>query len=155
MDYDQILPPLFVGACPRRPRDIDQLKEDSGITAVLNLQTVGDFSYWGIDWSELELHYQRSGIEVRRVPVTDFDRDDLRRNLPKCVRTLDELLRGGHTAYVHCSAGINRSPSTVIAYLHWIEQFELDKAITHVMQRRPCDPYLEAIRAATEDWQER
>jgi hypothetical protein len=34
-------------------------------------------------------------IEVRRVPVRDFDEQDLRDKLPDCVRALAELLKAG------------------------------------------------------------
>lgn len=151
MDFNEILPNLFVGSCPIQVGDIDLLKKRLGITAVLNVQTEDDFAYWGIDRERLARHYQRVGIEVRRVPVRDFDPDHLRERLPECVRVLDELLRHGHTVYVHCSAGINRSPSTVIAYLYWVQGKNLDEAVDHVRSCRRCDPYMEAIRLASED----
>jgi len=155
MDLDQVLPRIFLGSCPRTPADIDRLRHEFEITAVLNVQTDWDFPYWEIDWDELEGHYQASSIEIRRAPVTDFDRDDLRKKLPTCVAVLDELLQADHTVFVHCSAGMNRSPSTVIAYLHWIEGWDLDEAVAHVTSCRDCDPYVEAIRLATGDREER
>jgi hypothetical protein len=151
MDVDQILPKLFVGSCPANEEDIDRLKEESGITAVLNLQTDDDFHGWNINWPNLESHYQRSGIEVCRVPVRDFSPESLRTLLPDCVEALGDLLRDGHSVYVHCNAGVNRSPSTVIAYLHWVEKWDLEKAMDHVMECRLCDPYMDVIRLATED----
>ena len=57
----------------------------------------------------------------------------------------------GHTVYVHCNAGINRSPSTVVAYLHWIEGMGLDEALDYVISQRPCDPYRDVIQGTTED----
>jgi protein-tyrosine phosphatase len=151
MDFDEILPNLFVGSCPRDEADIGYLKADLSITAVLNLQTEEDFSYCGVVWDEMEPAYRSGGIVVRRVPVMDFNPDELRRRLPACVEALDELLRAGHTTYVHCSAGVNRSPSTVVAYLHWVRGMGLDEAVDFVLERHPCDPYVEAIRGATED----
>lgn len=151
MDYDQILPQVYVGACPRTAEHVNSLKSHVGITAVLNLQTEDDFDDWGINWYDMEAHYRDACIEVRRTPVRDFDADALRRHLPQCVQALDVLLRDGHTVYVHCSAGINRSPSTVIAYLLWVEQWDWKQAIDHVTSHRHCDPYLEVIQAATED----
>jgi hypothetical protein len=150
MDFDEILPQLFVGSCPRDQADLDCLKTDCGITAVLNLQTDRDFVYWGIRWERMEAAYRALGVELRRVPVLDFDRDELRRQLPACVEALDELLRAGHTVYVHCSVGMNRSPSTVIAYLHWVRGMGLYEAVDFVMERHPCEPYVDAIRLATE-----
>jgi protein-tyrosine phosphatase len=64
---------------------------------------------------------------------------------------LDGLLRAGHTVYVHCNAGMNRSPSTVVAYLHWVRGIGLDEAVEYVTSRHLSDPYVEAIRLATED----
>lgn len=151
MSFDEILPNLFVGSCPLQSEDIDLLKQELGVTAVLNVQTEEDFDYWRIDWERLARHYREAGIEVRRVPVRDFDPDHLRDRLPECVRVLDELLRDGHKVYVHCSAGINRSPTTVIAYLHWMQGKDLDEAVDHVRSCRHCDPYADAIRLASKD----
>lgn len=66
MDYSQILPRLFVGPCPKDRDDIDRLNNETGVTAVVNLQTDGDFSYWGIDWPVLEALYRETEVEVRR-----------------------------------------------------------------------------------------
>jgi protein-tyrosine phosphatase len=151
MNFDQIVPRVFVGSCPANPADVQALKSNLGVTAVLNLQTDGDMAWWGIDSAELEAVYRAAGIELRRMPVEDFNPEELRRRLPACVEALDELLQADHTVYVHCSAGINRSPSTVVAYLHWIRGMSFDEAVRCVVGRRSCDPYAEAIRLATED----
>ena len=150
MDYTEITPCIVVGDTPCDGEDVRVLK-DLGVTAVLNLQTDADFSYCGVEWKALTQGYEASGIELRRVPVIDFNRDDLRRNLPKCVATLDELLQAEHKVLVHCNSGVNRAPSVVITYLHWIEGVPLDEAVERVTTIRRCDPYLDAIRGATEE----
>lgn len=148
MDHSQVLPNLFVGSCPRSREDIDRLKREAGISAVVNVQTDGDLAYWEIDWPQLKAHYRDTAVEVRRVPVQDFNPDALRENLPRCVEVVDDLLKNGHTVYVHCTVGVNRSPSVVIAYLHWIEGRTLDDAVDHVIRCRACRPYVEAIKLA-------
>ena len=153
MRVDGILPQIFVGSCPVSRADIDRLKADFGVTGLLNLQTEDDFRYMGIDWPDLETHYRETAIAVRRSPVRDFDPASLRENLPQCVTHLDALLRAGHTVYVHCNAGINRSPTTIIAYLHWVERQELGEAVWLVTSRHACEPYVMAIVQATEAWQ--
>lgn len=152
MHIDSILPQLLVGACPRSRADIDQLKADFGVTAILNLQTEEDLRYWGIDWPDLEAYYRDTGLAVRRTPVRDFDPAALRNNLPYCVRELRALVQAGHTVYVHCNAGVNRSPTTIIAYLHWVEQRELGESVWLVTSRHTCDPYVSAVIQATEAW---
>jgi hypothetical protein len=46
--------------------------------------------------------------------------------------------------------GINRSTTTVIAYLHRCQGWELADALGHVLRQRACDPLVQAIVAA--DW---
>jgi hypothetical protein len=151
MDSDRIRPNLLVGSCPQHAEDMDRLKREFGVTAVLSVQTDDDLDSWGIYWDKMQACYQQLGLEARRVPVRDLDPDDLRRMLPKCVGVLDELLREGHTVFLHCNAGANRSPTIAIAYLSWIKGWTLEEATDHVIQHHPCDPYIEAIQRADED----
>jgi protein-tyrosine phosphatase len=152
MHADNITPQILVGACPRSSADIDELKAAFRVTAVLNLQTEEDLRYWNIAWPDLEAHYRTTGITVRRTPVRDFDPASLRNNLPYCVHELRALVQAGHTVYVHCNAGINRSPTTIIAYLHWVEQRELGESVWLVTSRHTCDPYVSAVIQATDAW---
>jgi protein-tyrosine phosphatase len=146
-----VLPHLFVGSCPASADDINHLKTDYGVTAILNLQTDHDFDYWDLNWSRIEARCYELGIEVRRIPVRDFDGLDLRKKLSQCVETLDELLRGGYTVYTHCNVGSGRSPSVAIAYLVWRQGWNLDDAIDHVTQCRSCSPNIDAIVLAGGD----
>ena len=145
MNLSQILPRLFVGSCPTHADDINHLKTDYGITAILNLQTDHDLDYWDLDWNRLEARCRELAIEVRRVAVRDFDGLDLRAKLPQCVQALDELLRQGCTVYAHCNVGAGRSPSVAIAYLCWKQAWNLDEAVEHVSRCRSCSPNIEAI----------
>ena len=147
MGHNAILSNLFVGSCPRNGADIEGLKQ-LGVTAVLNLQTDDDMAHLDLNWAAIETCHQAFGVEVRRVPVRDYDHKDLCKKLPACVQALAELIQQGHTVYVHCTAGSGRSPSVVIAYLHWEGKWDLDKAESHVQQCRPCAPDMEAIRQA-------
>ena len=151
MDYTAILPKLYLGPCPKGVSDVDTLRRDSKITAVLNVQTDADMHYYNLDWPGIEAHYQSCEIDLRRVPIRDFDEFELRARLSECTAVLDELMRAGHNVYVHCSVGIFRSPSVVIAYLHWYCQWSLGEAESHVRRLRPCSPGVAAIRLATED----
>ena len=150
MDLSQILPNLLVGSYPKTADEIGQLKS-AGITGILNLQTKEDFDYHGVHWPNMRAIYFTHRIEIRRVPIRDFDDNDLRDKLPEAVRVLDELLDSGHTGYVHCNVGVNRSPSTVISYLHWSLGWSLDDAERHVRKCRSCSPVMEVVRLATRD----
>ena len=54
MDVSRILPNLSVGSYPGSPEDIDRLKRDFGVTAVLNAQTDDDMAIWDVNWYRLE-----------------------------------------------------------------------------------------------------
>ena len=43
----------------------------------------------------------------------DFDRADLKLKLPASVTALNDLVESGETVYVHCTAGVSRSPTVV------------------------------------------
>jgi protein-tyrosine phosphatase len=148
MNLDQVLDRVYVGTYPECTADLDRLGRELGITAVLTLQTDEDLDRLAVDGLRLAAHCRELGIELRRVPVRDFDPHDLQEKLPACVGALDQLLTAGHKVYVHCTAGAGRSPNVVIAYLHWVKGWDLEKAVNHVGNRRPCVPNPEAIRLA-------
>ena len=145
MHLSQVLPQLFVGSCPTNTDDINHLKADYGITAILNLQTDHDFDYCELDWGRIESRCNELGIAVQRIPVRAFDGEDLRRQLSQCVQALDTLLKNGQTVYTHCNSGMDRSPSVAIAYLVWRQSWNLNDAIEHVTRCRSCSPNIEAV----------
>jgi len=150
MNFNQILRNLWVGSCVQDEFDIDRLREEAGVSTVLNLQTAGDLEYWDIDFPALEEAYAAAGVEIRRVPIIDFNHDDLVQRLPEAARALSEMVAAGHTVYVHCNVGMNRSPTVVIAYLYAGEGWDVDDAMRHVLERRSCEPDVWAIHEA--DW---
>lgn len=79
MNYSQILEYLHVGSHPGNLSDIEMLKDDCGITAILSLQTDEDLEARGLDWSALEASYRSRDIMALRVPMRDFDYNDQRR----------------------------------------------------------------------------
>jgi protein-tyrosine phosphatase len=151
MEYAELLHRLFLGSRPELPADIDRLRQDSAITAVMNLQTDDDMRAVHLIWEPLEAHYRNLGIELCRMQVRDFDPGDLRAKLPDCVRALDRLLAANHCVYLHCTLGASRSPTVAIAYLCWCHGLDLEEAVTFVKTRWKCTPNVEAIRGAAWD----
>jgi len=145
MVISSVTPNLVVGPCPHDPDDYDQLVAGR-ITAILNLQSQDDFGERTL--ADVEGPAKSAGLVFRNVPVTDFDSLDLKRRLPECVRVLDELVRAGHRVYVHCTAGVTRSPTVIAAYLHWQLGWPLEKALDHLHDVRNCYPLGDLIRRA-------
>ncbi len=151
-DYDQVLAELLVGRCPAAAEDVEWLRAREAVTAALSLQTDEDLRELGLEWAEMAGWYAAAGIRCLRLPVRDGYPEELRLRLPACARSLDELLAAGHRVYLHCSAGVNRSPSVAIAWLVWRRGMSLKEAFALVKTRRRCaDPYWAAIEAALRD----
>ena len=144
INYSRILKNLFVGSCPILHEDIRKLKEED-VTAVLNLQTDSDLAYWDIDWKDLKKVYDKSQILAIRYPIRDFDMAHLRERLEGGVDLLDKMLND-HTVYLHCSAGINRSPTIAIAFIMRDMDMGMEDAVSHFSDRHYCEPYVEALK---------
>jgi len=150
VSFDRILPELYVGALPEGSDDVEALR-DCGVSAVLSLQSDVDLRVRKLTWESQESTYRRFGLEAQRAPMRDFDPENQRLTLPGAVRVLSRLLAAGHTVYLHCSAGVGRSPLVAMAYLYWCRRFGLKEAIEHVRERRPCTPNVELLEDSRRD----
>ena len=69
LTYAQILPRLYVGSHPRTVADIERIRREAGITAVLNIHTDLDMNAVMLDFPPLEAHYKTCRVVLRRVPM--------------------------------------------------------------------------------------
>ena len=152
-DYHRIRPNLIVGTQPTTPADIDRLRDVEGVTCVFNTQQDEDIVYWKVDFAAVEARIEAREMRLVRFPFVDFSADSLREGLPEAAAALDEACRRGETVYLHCTAGMGRSPGLAIAYMYWcLDGYEtLDAAYEGLTSIRPCGPKKESIRLATCD----
>ena len=143
MKVSPILPHLYLGPEPRLDEDFAALQALS-VSAILSVQDGEDRPDGGIEAERLAA--AERNMSFTNVPVRDFDRLQLVRRLPDCVAALAHLIVSGHTVYVHCSAGINRSPTVVVAYLCQQLGWTLDRSVAHVTTMRVCVPDADAIQ---------
>jgi len=144
ISYAAITDELWVGSYPQQPEDVLHLKS-IGVTAILNLQSDADFSYRGIQWDMFWKFYVSQGLTVVRVPIIDFDLGSLSKNLADGVAALEALVAGDHRVYLHCTAGLNRSPTVAIAWLMKHRGMSLREAHDHVEEQRSVQPYPEVL----------
>jgi protein-tyrosine phosphatase len=146
-DYNQIIDGrLWVGSVVR-PADARQLQR-MGITIVVSLQTDRDLKQHGISQEKLVRELEDVSIDIRWVPVEEFDREDLIRQLPTCVAAVEAALTPAWAKlYLHCSAGIIRSPTVAAAYLMKTYSMPAEKASDILMAKRDCRPDMEVLRA--------
>jgi len=154
MTYAQVTSRLYIGSHPEGIHDIEVLQRILAITAILNLQTNEDMATARLNWKPLESHYKTCAVRLCRMPIEE-EQAVLREKLLECVDMLVQLLAAGHTVYLHCTAGIGRSPTVAIGYLHYYLGWELDAAVRYVKQVRQCSPHVEALRRAISDREKR
>jgi protein-tyrosine phosphatase len=112
----EILPHIFVGNTSDA-QDLGRLTKN-GITHVLNCTPDLPFL--------LENKYK-----CMRIDVLDLPSQNIRKHFDQAIEFIDSALRSKGNILVHCSAGISRSPTLVLAYMmkknHWTLEEAFDK----------------------------
>lgn len=152
LDWGRVRDDLIVGACPMASEDIDTIRAGTAATAILSLQTDLCRGAFAIDYDAHVRRARALGLVPVNVPMWDFDPPDQRRQLPAAVTALARLISLGHRVYVHCTAGINRSPLTILAYLSFVELWSAEDALALIRAARPgAEPDWEAYHGAWAD----
>ena len=63
--------------------------------------------------------------------------DDFKTNIIQYFKECFSFIEGNDKIFIHCAAGMSRSPTIVIAYLMWKKHIFLDEAIKIVREKRP------------------
>jgi protein-tyrosine phosphatase len=145
LDCTEIIPGrLWVGAYVR-PEETASIAK-MGITTVVSLQTDDDLDLYRLSSVKQVQACAAAGIDFRRVPTPDFDKDALWANLPACVGEVQSALADPRACvYLHCTAGINRAPTTAAAYLILTENMSPEDAYDFLVERRRCSPYVDLL----------
>jgi len=152
LNWGDIRDNIVIGSCPLTPADLDGIHHYTGATALLSLQTDACREVFAIDYAEHQRHAQRRRLTLVNTPMRDFDPLAQRQGLPAAVRALARLFADGHKVYVHCTAGINRAPLTVLGYLTFVEGMATDDAMALIRHGRPeAEPYWEAYHGCRQD----
>jgi len=72
----------------------------------------------------------------KNIPARDVARQDLSQYFLECVQFMDEAIKNGGKVLVHCSQGISRSATIVIAYLIKIEGYTFEDALEFTKSKR-------------------
>ena len=78
-------------------------------------------------------HYESYEFKHKTIEVDD----DFRANIIQYFKECFSFIEGNDKIFIHCAAGMSRSPTIVIAYLMWKRQIFLDEAIKIVREKRP------------------
>lgn len=152
LNWDEVRTDIVIGSCPMSTADIDTIRTATGVNALLSLQSDDCRAAFAIDYAQHAGHGAAAGLRMVNTPMLDFNPPDQRRHLPGAVRALAALLAAGHKVYVHCTAGLNRAPLTVMSYLVFVELVAADEAIAFIRRARPAaEPTWEAYEGCRDD----
>ena len=82
-------------------------------------------------------YFKDSGIRYIRVEVTDEVESDITPYLESAADFIEEACAADAKVLVHCTMGMSRSTTVVIAYLMKYRGMGLAQAIQHTKERRP------------------
>ncbi len=119
---------LALGPFPQ-VQDLERLRTQ-GITAILTLNE----EHEGSLPLRLKSQFTWSRVEI---PDGLFGGVPEVSHLAQCVEILGQWRSEGHHVYVHCMAGIGRSPLICAAYLIIYESYSLSESLQRIQQVRP------------------
>lgn len=146
LNWSEIREDIVVGSCPMTAEDIDRIWAQTNATAILSIQSDACRAAFDINYEQHRIHGAGRGLLMVNAPMRDFDPAHQRHRLPDAVRALHRLLDARYRVYVHCTAGVNRAPLTVLTYLTFVEGMTIEAAMQLIHDARPqaapyWDPY--------------
>lgn len=108
---------VFVGPYPSKSSEVQEL-HDSGINAIINLQTKEEVAHMGIDWHGQMSEYRHYGIDTAmHFPISSVD-TQYKQKIYTAAQYLNDLINNkGKKVFIHCTSGIVRAPTVVLLYL--------------------------------------
>ena len=128
--------PIYLGALPLKSEGHLQPIIDLGVTRVLSVVEDFEFEDGWLNKPVKIADWTARNIQVHHIPAVDFA-PLTNAEIQEGVQYLADMIREGHTVYVHCKAGRGRSATIVIAYLMQYQGISLNEAIAFVKDQRP------------------
>lgn len=101
--------------------------EKFGIKAVVNLSQMSIFS-------------KTDSIDVLDIDIEDYSDANIKQHFECTIAFIEKSFVSKKNILVNCAAGFSRSPSIVIAYLMFKNNWNLEKAFEFVRSRRFVSP---------------
>jgi protein-tyrosine phosphatase len=137
----EILPNLWLGP-------IDHIHDREFLTENNITHIVTLFEMDIVTQAMVDLHVKQMSIrihDVDYVPIYDY--------FMQCCEFIKEGLSACGGVYVHCYAGMSRSPTIVAAYLIKEQGMTADEALKYLREKRPIIDPNNGFRAALLRWE--
>ena len=126
----------MVGSYPRSSADLEKLISHK-VTAIFSIQSERDYKKHGLTPHFLNLLCQESGLRYQRYSILDMNNDDFINKAEGGLKILRDMIKSGERVYVHCTAGIYRSPQMIALYLTIFDKYSLEEAVHFIKRNHP------------------
>ncbi len=137
---------LWLGRAPLTPEEFSLL-HDIGVQDIVTLQTEDEARLGGILPPVATRIVAALGMSLYRMEITDLSAPALKARTPLAAGLVSHLRSRGRCIYVHCAAGMSRSPTVVSAYLVLSQGLSADAACNLVVTLHPSMPDRQAVRS--------
>jgi atypical dual specificity phosphatase len=145
-DVSELLPNFWIGRALHNSDETARLKTELGVTAVVSLETDRDLEAAGLTWTKIDERYRALGLDLHRVEIEGDWPAAVIEVMRRAMILVRRLIQNGHTVFLHCSAGVNRSPTVALMYLNMIEGMSVEEALATVQLSRPqAKPYEDVV----------
>ena len=125
-----------MGPYVKTAEDLILLRQNK-VTAILSIQTDQDIASHRLTPDYLCELCDEYGLQLLTYSIEDMNKKDFLSKWTGAVVLLRNLIRYGNKVYVHCSAGVYRSPQIVALYLMLVNHITPSEAIEFVKKKHP------------------
>jgi len=77
-------------------------------------------------------------FSYKKISVDDNGFEDIHCHFDDAISFIDEGRKSKESVFVHCAAGISRSPTIILAYLMKMEHMNLSSSFKYLKDKRHC-----------------
>lgn len=129
----EIIKNLYLG-------DLASLRDKDYLTEQ-NFDLILDVNYYyGLLQNPVKFHKEQGlfpKLELKHYPIEDTQTEDPFKHFDSIYTDIETSMTNNKKIYIHCQMGISRSPTIVIAYLMKKNQWNRNKALEFVKDKRP------------------
>lgn len=133
-------PPSFTNGTtkhpPRQNNENDENSENSGSRRHLESSLKASNCLLENSWSDLS-NSSSNLTQVLDIPAFDSPQQDLRQYFVQVIKFIEKCRLSNSSVLVHCTAGISRSATFVVAYIMWYMKLSFMAAYKYVQKLRP------------------
>lgn len=134
LNYSKVTDNILLGAFLHIPDDFQLLKKQ-GVSSILSIQTSQDIAMHRLTEDYLQQQSIRNDLEIHTYAIQDMNKRDFVEKCMGAIKLLAKLVEGDRKVYVHCSAGMYRSPQIVVLFLILTHNYSVEEAINLVKSR--------------------